>query len=597
MSTSSADIFDALKPGDHLLEYRIEKVLGHGGFGITYLAHDTLLDAPYAIKEFLPPELAARDRDNSVTLRSEATRKPFDWAREKFLNEARVLARFAHPNLVRVNRFFEANGTVYFVMDYVDGQPLSDWLKAGGSVDQKLLESILLPLADGLVAVHAEGVLHRDIKPGNIILRPDGSPVLIDFGAARQAYGSVTRSMLNVVTAGYAPIEQYSEGMAQGPWTDIYALAAVAYRMIAGRKPPDAVERLRNDPMILAVALAIDHLPTEMLRAVDWGLAVHPEDRPKDLETWRAALLGEQPVPEAASVAAERTEILPPPRRADTSDPEATEIHGMPDAAAAEASPRQRKAWTRGIAAAVLLVVATVLWVLRPIASPEPVDKAEDPPQTESVAQAEGQDNPDHLESIRAAEQQLAQGNTAAVATQVMQRLSADKQDVVALVLRGHLAFEQGQRAKGIADYAQALAINPRLARNERLAENLVGALGWETTAAEGVIKAYASEAIYQQLVDRTEQPGPIGRGHAHRILHELGEDERIDQLAFARMELTDRVECDARIAAIKTIRKLGDASWIPLLKEQIPNWLTNLCLRGAINRAVDRLEERPANG
>ncbi|HUP90720.1 MAG TPA: serine/threonine-protein kinase, partial [Solimonas sp.] len=214
----------AIAPGTLLLEYRIRRVLGTGGFGITYEAQDPHLDKSVAIKEYLPSELAVRAGNNNVSMRSEQTRDAFTWGREQFLKEARVLARFNHPSLIHVYRFFEANNTAYFVMEYAEGATMDSILMRDGTITEAKIKAMLLPILDGLKDVHRARVLHRDIKPSNIIARKDGSAVLIDFGSARQNVVSMTRSIMSVVTTGYAPIEQYAVDGHQGPWTDIYAL-------------------------------------------------------------------------------------------------------------------------------------------------------------------------------------------------------------------------------------------------------------------------------------------------------------------------------------------------------------------------------------
>jgi formylglycine-generating enzyme required for sulfatase activity/predicted Ser/Thr protein kinase len=278
-----------LPPGTQLDEYRVERVLGHGGFGVTYLARDTHLDKVVAIKEYLPAELAYRNGTH-VSVRSASEREAFDWGLQQFIKEARTLARFTHPHLVPVHRFFTANSTAYFVMEYVEGETFASLLKREAVNEERLL-AVLRPVMLGLEAVHRAGILHRDIKPENILLRSNGSPVLIDFGAARLSVGSMTRSTVATLTAGYAPLEQYCVAGNQGPWTDVYALGAVAYRVISGRKPPEAVCRVHDDPLVPASVSGFGRFSPALLRAVDWALAVKPEDRPRTVGEWQRALL------------------------------------------------------------------------------------------------------------------------------------------------------------------------------------------------------------------------------------------------------------------------------------------------------------------
>ena len=228
--------------------YRVGRLLGKpGGFGLTYLGWDERLQTKVAIKEYLPRELAGREPDRqTVAAHSHDDAHSFAFGLGKFLEEARTLARLDHPNLVRVRDFFEENGTAYLVMDYYDGLTLGEYLtrQPGGRIPEAQAIGILLPILDGLREVHAKGFLHRDIKPANIYLTAGNRPILLDFGAARQAMGEHSRSLSVVLSEGYAPIEQYQRNGKQGPWTDVYGAAATLYRMITGVDPPIALDRL-----------------------------------------------------------------------------------------------------------------------------------------------------------------------------------------------------------------------------------------------------------------------------------------------------------------------------------------------------------------
>ena len=212
------------------------------------------------------------------------------------------MARFKHLNIVQVQHFFQAHGTAYIVMEYVEGETLSDLLKRRGTLTESELRNILLPLLAGLVEVHEAGILHRDIKPENILLRAaDGSPVLVDFGAARQAVGARSRSVTAVLTPGYAPIEQYSSRGHQGPWTDIYALGGVCYQALTGTVPDEAMDRIRQDPLISITEAAKGKATDSFLSAIDWSLRVEETDRPQGVRVWRSALLGEETIPDPVS--------------------------------------------------------------------------------------------------------------------------------------------------------------------------------------------------------------------------------------------------------------------------------------------------------
>ena len=225
-------------PADTVLDgsYRIERVVGSGGFGITYEAEDVNLGTAVAIKEYYPFDFGDRDATMSVKPKSDRHQQTFNWGRANFLQEARTLARFEHPSIVRVTRVFEANSTAYMVMRFEQGQSFEDWLRGLGRLPtQEELDSIVAPLLDALQMMHAENFLHRDIAPDNIMVRADGTPVLLDFGAARRAVGEMSRSMTGIVKAGYSPHEQYSsDSRLQGPWSDLYALGGTLYRAVTG---------------------------------------------------------------------------------------------------------------------------------------------------------------------------------------------------------------------------------------------------------------------------------------------------------------------------------------------------------------------------
>ncbi len=280
-------------PGDYRLNgYRVVEVLGVGGFGVTYLADDLTLRRRVAIKEYLPNEFAVRD-GVTVQPKSSKDRPDFDWGLARFLDEARTLAQFRHPNLVRVVEYFEANSTAYIVMDYEEGESLEVVLRQHGRLSEAQLSQILWPIVDGLRQVHAAGYLHRDIKPSNVYVRySDQSPVLLDFGAARQALGRKSKSLTALASAGYSPPEQYESEGEQGPWTDIYALSALCYRAITGEVPMEAPRRLirqargESDPLPKLSNTVTDGYSPQLLSAVDCGLQTVETQRPGSLEKW-----------------------------------------------------------------------------------------------------------------------------------------------------------------------------------------------------------------------------------------------------------------------------------------------------------------------
>jgi serine/threonine protein kinase/HAMP domain-containing protein len=281
----------ALAPGFRLLEYRIERVLGQGGFGITYLATDVNLNSQVAIKEYLPEEIAFRAGDRSVSPNASRHRDRYREGLESFLVEARTLAAFRHPAIVRVARFFEAHRTAYMVLEYEQGEPFKTWWpQHAAALGEQGLVELLLPLLDGLAAVHAAGFLHRDIKPDNIQVRAaDGRLVLLDFGSAGQTVAVADQGAV-ALTPGYAPIEQYGLGQ-QGPWTDVYAFAATLYWAVTGKKPPDAEMRAANPRCYQRAAdLGGGRFGAAFLQAIDWALQADPRERPQSMTDFRRAL-------------------------------------------------------------------------------------------------------------------------------------------------------------------------------------------------------------------------------------------------------------------------------------------------------------------
>jgi len=308
---------NSLQPGHKLHWYRIEKILGQGGFGITYLAHDFNLDRQVAIKEYLPIELAVRERDFSVHPVTEDHGEKFRWGLDRFITEARTLAKFKHPNIVHVLNVFEENNTAYMVMEYEQGESLQEILSHRKTLEEAELINILIPVLGGLQMVHEAGFIHRDIKPANIFIREDGSPVLLDFGSARQALSMATQTLTSLVSPGYAPYEQYySRSDQQGPWTDIYGLGATLYRAAAGKAPMDAVDRSRailkgeQDIFVPASQTGKGRYSERFLLAIDHALQFKEEDRPQTISAWKSEFdLPEDPIKQA--IIAEHTPTQP----------------------------------------------------------------------------------------------------------------------------------------------------------------------------------------------------------------------------------------------------------------------------------------------
>ena len=287
----------ALPTATMIQEYRIERVLGSGNFGVVYQASNIYLEEVVAIKEFLPVELAHRRDDARVVPLSSATEESYRWALDHFLKEAKILWELGqpapNPNIIQVKRFHKENGTAYMVMEYEEGNPLSKLLAESGTLTQIQIESILFPLLDGLESVHKASVLHRDIKPSNIVIRSNGSPVLIDFGAARTNFQNPAHSTMAVYSPTYAAPEQITPVWDQGPWTDIYSLAATLYRAVIGSAPIPPLARSQMESYVPAIeALSKGYYSPIFLKAIDTALELNPSKRPQDIAEFRNLLLG-----------------------------------------------------------------------------------------------------------------------------------------------------------------------------------------------------------------------------------------------------------------------------------------------------------------
>jgi len=285
-----------LSPGTPLVEgkYLVGRVLGIGGFGVTYLGYDTRLKVKVAIKEFFPRHLVGR-APGTVECRphDEKTAQEFADGLRRFVREAQTVARFdAHPHVVAVKDFFEENGTAYIVMSYIEGQSLADYLERqpGKKVSFGKALEIFLPILDALEKIHRARLLHRDVSPENIYLSGDGTVKLIDFGAARQVMVRGESSATVSVQEGYAPVEQYSKHGRQGPWTDIYAAAATLYRTLTGVMPPASLERVHHDTLLPPSKQGSD-LPPRAERALLKALSLRPEDRYQQVSVFRRDLL------------------------------------------------------------------------------------------------------------------------------------------------------------------------------------------------------------------------------------------------------------------------------------------------------------------
>ena len=318
----------ALPSGTIIREWRLEDVLGVGGFGIVYKGRGIYFGELVAIKEYFPSSIAERDAESTVVPIGSDVEEVHALGLKKFVEEAKLLWNLStptrHPNIVSVRSLFEVHGTAYMVMDFEDGVSLSKLLKEGRRFNERSLWNIIKPIAEGLDRAHRVGVLHRDIKPPNILITDDNRPVLIDFGSARFEAAEATSTSVTFHTPPYAAVEQYVKTYPQGPWTDIYALAVVLYECVTGEKPPEVLERLHGG---LGTPLSDGHWPgfsKKFLQAIDTGMTIKPSERPQSLQEW-LDMFGKKDAEEAVGdedvatrffaheVASEEITPVPPP--------------------------------------------------------------------------------------------------------------------------------------------------------------------------------------------------------------------------------------------------------------------------------------------
>lgn len=271
--------------------YTIIRMLGGGGFSLVYLAEDNRTGEQVVLKEYMPSKLAKRTSDMSITSIDEDSSDRFAHGRRLFFQEANTLAGLKHPNIVNVINFFRANGTVYMVMDYEDGVNLQQYIKRHkGNLSETFLTTVFLPLLEGLKTIHQNGLLHLDIKPGNIYLRQGGNPLLLDFGAAHEMMQTRQFQPNQVITPGFSPIEQLDPGGYVGPWTDIYAFGATMRACLEGGPPPASTKRRERDIMKQATSAFKKRYPVHILASIDWAMEVDPILRPQNVDQLLNAL-------------------------------------------------------------------------------------------------------------------------------------------------------------------------------------------------------------------------------------------------------------------------------------------------------------------
>ena len=360
-----------LPRGYALDEFVVERVLGVGGNSIVYLAQDTKLDRRVAVKEFLPGTIAARIPNGEVAPRLPRFAQAYDKGLQSFMNEARMLGSFDHLAVVKVYRFWAANGTAYMAMPYYDGITLKKWLAdLGAPPSEKWLRQLAGSLVQGLDVLHAHGCVHRDVAPDNILMQFDKShgnyleqaprPVLLDFGSARRVVADATQNLTSLLKSGYSPIEQYDNdaGLEQGPWTDVYALSAVLYTAAMGRAPNAAIARVVRDDMVPARVAAKGRYSQALLAAIDAGLTVRPEQRPQSMKALAEWISRPEPPPTAepapqpAAKPAGKTQRAAPAADLDL------------DLGGSKTPSRHKIWWMAGVSALVLLAALTLMVLL-----------------------------------------------------------------------------------------------------------------------------------------------------------------------------------------------------------------------------------------
>ncbi|TWT15117.1 tetratricopeptide repeat protein [Reyranella sp. CPCC 100927] len=499
------DAFGTLPAGARVGRYDIVSVLGRGGFGITYRARDVQLGRDVALKEYLPVHFAERQDNLAVLPRSTQVASDFTWGRERFLAEAKTLAQLGGVRgVVAVHDFLKANGTAYMVMALVRGETLESILRREQTLPFAMLDRFLHPLLDGLERVHATGFLHRDIKPGNVIVDEQGQGTLIDFGAARITLHDRTQSMTVIFTPGYAPFEQTSAS-GQGPWTDIYALGATLYHGVTGAPPPNAIERMLGDRMVAARTVGAGRYPPAFLAAIDAALALKPEQRPQNIAAWRRVLAGEA-VPGATAGGPSWQVVGPVPQPA----------VAVPPAPAPAGRNGRGLAWATAGAVAVALLGGGGYWAWSTGASRTP------PSQTTSAPPpAAPTPQPPPQQATAASPETVALQNQCANAgrrfasaivvqacTQLIQAGGEPSTVARAYSGRGAAYVVMGDQVAAVRDFDAAIKLDGRNARFYQNRADVYGKSGQNERAIADYNQAIA--------VDARDAAAYVGRGDVH---------------------------------------------------------------------------------
>ena len=591
--------FAALRTGTRLDgRYVIQSVIAAGGFGITYIAEHEALGTHYALKEHFPRQFAYRDGATLNVRPSDPD--TFKWALDRFLQEGRSLARCKHPNVVGVANVFEENSTAYMVLDYEDGQSFASWLKAlGRPPSQSELDAILAPLLDALAYVHGQDLLHRDIAPDNIMIRMDGKPCLIDFGAARQAIAERSQLMSAIVKTGYSPPEQYTRsGRAQGPWSDIYALGATLFRAMTGEPPSEATERQIDDDLqpIAAILPKPEIYRAAFLDGIDAALRLKQRERPQSVAEWRGMLSGaiapnranadgQATPPHAggaqkdlggAAASVSRPAIFVP-----GSGPILQATFSSLASAAAVQLQSKRKFWPAAIAAAVVVLPVIVLMAGKSPAPPPAIDAVANRTMVDVRAQNDAADM--GAKRAAAARAKADEGEHARIAAEKDRQDRADRQRLAALEQR----LEEERAARIQAERAAAVASE----RATRAAPD----------AAASSVSPRAAEAEARAKVEETERARSAeesNRRSREEREQRAALEQRLKEEQAARIE-AEKAAAVASDRAARAARSAAAASSVPVPARE-PAQRANpggYRIRSDVSQGIHNMRSGPGQG
>ncbi|HEX4872399.1 MAG TPA: protein kinase [Nevskiaceae bacterium] len=533
----------ALPVGSQVGRYTLLGLAGSPDrFGISYRA-SSADGREVTLKEFFPREFVTRDGERMVA-RLPDLASALRWGLLAFVNEARVLAGFRHPDVAEVYEVFEANGTAYFSMEALAGETLAEHLERVGRLDAEATQRLLLPLLEGLGRAHAEGFLHRDIRPDHLQLRADGSPVLVDFGAGQNAMRFKSRDFVGGLAAGYAAPEEYSLQAKQSPATDLYSIAALAYRCLSGQAPPEVPQRLRDPHGFDAEARLAGLAPPALVAAVAWGLRLDPAQRPASAADFAAALRGEQAVP-AAAPGTDRAPAVATAVAAAAPAPAPT-LAATPPPAPVEARRRQPLLWVASVA--VLLAVTATGWTL--LSQPPAADPIPRPPEPAAAAAPESE-----APVSSAAEGARAEAAVEELALGGLEKLAADllkREQEAATAQQAIAEAEAAQRAQAEqARQARELAAREALdqARREPAAASATGTSAEPAADSEASRTAQLEQELAALQAEREREARAAAEAAALRE-REAAAAREAERQRLARIQ-TEKARCELHVSEV----------------------------------------------